>query len=142
MFFSQLIKATADIMELSKTEVSFAVEAKQCDPIFAVYNILLQEELKQYDNRSPKTVSSIVIRDHSNTTRLLPGGTAEKRRKMNENYGKCTRNILPKSRLRSMQAKRVWAVKQRGQFCVERYVSFWRFSTCANFHAICLENLV
>ena len=110
----QLIKATAAIMELSRTEVSLAVESRQCDSIFAVYNILLQEELKQDTNHATKTVSSVVIRDHSNTARLA-GGTAEKRRRMNEKETKSSRNTLQKSRLRSMQAKRLWAMKKRTQ---------------------------
>lgn len=108
----QLIKATADIMELPRTQVSFAVESKQCDSIFAVYNIWLQEELKQRNNRAPKTVSSLVIRDHNNTTRLT-GGSAEKRRRMNENESKWSGNILQKNRLRNTQAKRHSAVKKR-----------------------------
>ncbi|CAB4002810.1 hormonally up-regulated neu tumor-associated kinase-like, partial [Paramuricea clavata] len=110
----KLIKATAAIMELSRTEVSLAVESRQCDSIFAVYNILLQEELKQDNNHATKTVSSVVIRDHSNTARLA-GGTAEKRRRMNEKETKSSRNTLQKSRLRSMQAKRLWAMKKRTQ---------------------------
>ncbi len=108
-------------MDLSRTEVSFAVESRQCDPIFAVYNILLQEELKENNNRAPKTVSSFVIRDHSNMTRLA-GGTAEKRRKMDRNETKISQTILHRSRLRSMQEKRVLAMKKRAQRC-ERYVS-------------------
>lgn len=108
----QLIKATADVMELSRTQVGFAVELKQCDSIFAVYNILLQEELKQRYNRDSKTASSLVIRDHDNTTQLT-GGSAEKRRRMNENESKWSRNILQKNRLRNTQAKRHSAMKTR-----------------------------
>ena len=108
----QLIKTTADIMDLSRNQVSSAVESKQCDSIFAVYNILLQEELKQRNNCAPKTVSSLVIRDHNNTARLT-GGSAEKRRRMNENESKWSGNIFQKNRLRNAQEKRHSAVKKR-----------------------------
>lgn len=116
----QLIKAVADIMELSKTEVSLAVESKQCDSIYAVYHILLQEELRQ-NKVASKTMSSVVIRDHSNTTRLS-GGTAEKRRKMSENEEKYSQNILRKNRLRISQAKRHWAMKKRVVQNSQRFV--------------------
>jgi hypothetical protein len=109
------------MMELSRTEVSLAVEAGQCDSIFAVYNILLQEELKQKNNDAQKTVSSLVIRDHSNTTRLT-GGTAEKRRKIEKNNTKMSQTILQKSRLQTMQAKRLWAIRKRVQIA-ERWVT-------------------
>ena len=109
----QLIKAVADIVELSRTEVGFAVEAKQCDAIFAVYNILLQEELKTTRNSAPKAMSAVVIRDHSSITRLA-GATAEKRRKVSENAENCSRNVsLQKNRLRSTQAKRHFCDAQK-----------------------------
>ena len=110
----QLIKATADMMELSRNEVSLAVEARQYDPIFAVYNILLQEEMKQKNSDAQKTVSSLVIRDHSSTTRLA-GGTAEKKRKIDKNNEKTFQTVLQKSRLQNMHAKRLWAIKKRVQ---------------------------
>lgn len=109
-------------MELTRTEVSCAVVSRQCDSIFAVYSILLQEELKQNSNKAAKTISSPVICDHCDTARIVADVTARKRRKMNDSETICSRNILQKNKLRNAQAKRHWAMKKRVQNC-ERLVN-------------------
>ena len=112
-------------MEVSRTDVSLVVDARQCDSVYAVYSILLQEELKQNKHNATKGVSSVVICDHSNATRLANEITG-KRRRMNEHGTNFSRNILQKHRIRSTQAKRHRAMKTKVQN-YERWVPNGRF---------------
>ena len=65
-------------MELSKSEVKLTVDLRKCDSTYAVYNILLQEEIKRVKSAT-KTALPLKIEADSSSTSVPDKSISEKR---------------------------------------------------------------